>query len=159
MKNFLLLILSLVITGCATTPMPIPEGYSGPLAKVIDSKRSVSSTKVHFFELTKIDGRTIKTSSWETFEHNYGRGFDMTVKVNGREVPAGKAVLTLSGVTHVAADILAFGGKMYSVSGDVTVNLEEGQEYTVRGKLSKEYKGVWLEDSDGNIVSDKIEKQ
>ena len=157
-NKFALYISLILVSGCAGTPKPIPDNYSGALSKIYDTKESVSSTRVYFYQLNKIDGRTIKTSSWETMKYNHGRGFSMTPKVNSRKVPSGKSVLTIEGVTHVAAPILSFTGGMYSVKGDVTVELEENKNYYVKGKLSKEYSSVWLEDEEGNIVSNKIEK-
>ncbi len=71
------------------------------------------------------------------------------------EVPAGPCVLGIEGVTHVAADILAFGGGMFQVEGDVTATLEPDKEYFVKGVLGKEYRAVWLEDATGHIVSTK----
>lgn len=83
----------------------------------------------------------------------------MEPMLESREIPAKTCVLTIEGVTHVAADILAFGGGMYRVEGDVSVNLESSKIYSVKGTLTKDYCAVWLEDSDGHIVSDKIEKR
>jgi hypothetical protein len=78
--------------------------------------------------------------------------------VNIRSVPATRAVLHLHGTTYFAAPILAISGKNYSVEGDVEVDLKPGGRYFVKGVLSKNYSAVWLEDSKGNIVSDKVEK-
>lgn len=82
----------------------------------------------------------------------------MEPQLESREVPAKTCVLTIKGVTHVAADILAFGGGMYHVEGDVTVTLKAAQTYFVKGVLAKDYCAVWLEDSAGHVVSSKIEK-
>ena len=149
----------ILLASCAGYPKPIPDGYRGPLATIYDTKQDVSRTRVYFFELEKVEERLIKTSSWETFEYNYNKGFKMTAQLNNRKIPAGKTVLTLAGITHVAADILRLTGGMYSVRGDATVTLEEGKKYYVRGKLSRKYSAVWLEDEDGNIISEKIEKK
>ena len=81
----------------------------------------------------------------------------MEIFSTGRPVPSKESVLHIRGITHVAMPVLALGGEMYSVSGDITVSLEAGKEYFVKGKLSNEYSAVWLEDSEGNIVSGKIE--
>lgn len=151
------LLLVLALAGCASAPLPVPEGYNGPLAKVYDSSTSVSATKVQFFELAKIDGRRVETSADRTAAKNYGHGFVMQPIVASRHVPAKQCVMSLEGVTYVAADILAFGGGMYHVEGDVTMKLETDKEYYVKGELSKDYSAVWLEDSAGHIVSIKIE--
>ncbi len=81
----------------------------------------------------------------------------MTPQLETREIPATTCVLHLRGVTHVAADILAFGGGLYYVEGDVPVKLSP-RAYAVHGVLSKDYSAVWLEDDLGRIVSKKIEK-
>ncbi len=159
MRELLALSLVVFLSGCATIPKPLPDNYKGPVTEIYDSSDQVSGTKVYFFELSKVDGRTIKTSSWETYEYNYGKGFNMSVQTNRRYVPAKKSVLTIEGVTHYAADILALFGSGYSVSGEVEVELEEDKDYYVKGKLSEDYSAVWLEDDEGNIVSEKVEKK
>ena len=158
MKRLLVLMFSLAMVGCVSY-QPVPEGYTGPLSLVKDTSSTVSSTKEQFFELSKVDGRNVETSSAVTYERNYGRGIAMSVVTTERQVPAQECTLSIQGITHVAAPILALGGGMYSVSGEVKVTLEEGKTYLVRGELSKEYSAVWLEDADGNLISDKIEKQ
>lgn len=152
------LVLLPLIAGCVSAPMPIPNGYSGPRAKVSDTSSAVSSTKVQFFQLSKVDGRTVQTSSASTYTANYGRGFAMDPRLEYREVPARQCILSIEGVTHVAADILAFGGGMYHVEGDVTVTLDPDKAYLVKGVLGKQYSAVWLEDASGQIVSSKVEK-
>jgi hypothetical protein len=152
------LLLAIILGGCVSAPQPVPKGYTGPVARINDTWSPVSDTKVHFFELQKIDGREVQASSYSTMERNRGRGFFMEPILETREVPAGAVTLKIAGVTHVAADILAFGGKMYFVSGEVPVTLEAGKTYRVTGVLSKEYSAVWLEDDKGAVVSTKIEK-
>lgn len=154
----ILLLSSIVLAGCVSAPMPVPTGYQGPLARVSDTSNPVSSSKIQFFELAKIDGRPVQTSSATTYSKNQGRGFYMEPQLESREVPAGACVLTIEGVTHVAADILAFGGGMYHVEGDVTVTLDRDKTYFVKGTLAKDYSAVWLEDADGHVVSNKIEQ-
>lgn len=158
MKKILILVLSLLMVACVNY-QPIPEGYQGPLAMVNDTSTDVSSTKVQFFQLSKVDERNVMTSAGVTYQTNYGRGFFMDVVTTGREVPATECKLHIQGMTHVAAPILAFGGGMYSVEGDVDVTLEDGKDYFVKGELSKEYSAVWVEDDEGNIISQKVEKR
>lgn len=147
-----------LFAGCVSAPMPIPTGYNGPRAKISDTSSPVSSTKIQFFQLAKVDGRTVQTSSASTYTANRGRGFAMDPILESREVPAGQSSLQIKGVTHVAADILAFGGGMFHVEGDVTVTLEPEKQYFVKGILGKEYSAVWVEDATGKIVSAKVEK-
>jgi hypothetical protein len=150
--------MSMAFAGCAAYK-PIPEGYKGDLAKVADTYQYVSSTKVYLFQLSEVDNRDVLTSSISTYERNYGQGFSMRIAMEEREVPAAESVLHIEGITYVAAPVLSLFGGMYSVSGEVTVNLEAGKEYFVKGELSELYSAVWLEDGDGNMVSEKIEKK
>jgi len=128
------------------------------LSKIQDSSVPVSGTKVYFFQLSKVDGRHVNTSSGATGSASYGQGATINLVESNRDVPAVKSILSLHGTTYVALPILAFGGGMYSVSGDVEVALEPSKTYIVKGELSKEYSAVWLEDDQGNVVSKKIEK-
>ena len=157
--QFLLLIAPLTfLASCVSSPMPVPEGYHGPLAQVRDTSSPVSSTKIQFFQLTKVDGRGVQASSVSTYMRNQGHGFSMEPVLEVRDIPARQCVLSIEGVTHVAADILAFGGGMYRVEGDVTVALKPDKHYFVKGLLMKDYCAVWLEDAEGHVVSNKIEK-
>ncbi len=157
-KVFLLFTCMLLLCGCATTYTPIPEGYNGPLVTVMDTSKIISKTKVHFFQLSKIDGRKVKTSSRETSEYNNGMGLSMITRTAERRVPAGKSILSIEGTTHVAAPILSLGGKMYRLKGDVEVELKHGTIYAIKGELSKDHCAVWVETIDQEIVSKKIEK-
>ncbi len=158
MMKKLLLFISLLpaLIGCASH-QPIPDGYSGDLTTIKDSYEYVTSTKIYIFQLAKVDDRDVHTSSAATYERSYGQGFNLYLALEERQVPATNSVLHIEGLTYVAAPVLAFLGGMYSVSGDVTVNLDAGKLYYVKGKLSEDYSAVWLEDQDGNIVSEKIE--
>src|SRR6185312_7584872 len=129
MRYLTILVCSLLLAGCVSAPMPVPADYHGPLALLKDTWLPVSSTKVQFFQAAKVDGRAIGTSGAATFRKNYGKGFYMEPQLESRDVPAKTCVISIEGVTHVAADILAFGGGMYHVEGDVTVTLEPEKVY------------------------------
>lgn len=152
-----LLLSALLLSGCVIN-QTIPKGYTGPLSTIEDSSSPVSGTRIHFFQLTKIDGRPIDSSTAATGRASSGRGAVIHLVENSRKVPATKSVLSLQGRTYVAMPILALGGGMYTVSGDIEALLEANKTYRVKGTLSKGYSAVWLEDDQGNIVSSKTEK-
>ncbi|MFT6046889.1 MAG: hypothetical protein ACI9WC_002600 [Arenicella sp.] len=156
--KYLLLVIVFFIQGCATFT-PVPEGYAGPLVTIEDTSNIVSNTKVQFFELVKVDARNVSSSSYETRVLNEGSGISMTPVISKRQVPALKSTLSIQGVTYFAAPILAIGGGNFNVKGDVDMELKEDETYSVRGELSKTYSAVWVEDSKGNVVSQKIEKR
>lgn len=145
-----------LLHGCASYA-PIPENYKGPVVTIKDTHQPVSPTKVYFFELSKVDGRDVETSSQATYEHNYGQGFIVNSIVRMRGVPATPSTLDIQGVTHYGAPILALAGENPEVRGTVTVDLQPGEVYSVRGELSMAHSAVWVENSKGEIVSEKIE--
>ncbi len=156
-SRILLLVGSVILAGC-TTNMPVPEGYKGALAVIHDSVKPQDKTLAYFFELTKVDGRPVTSSTMSTRENNYGQGFHLSSTINERQVPAIDSTLSIQALSYYAAPILALGGENYEVRGDVKVSLKPNQHYYVKGDLSKNYSAVWLEDSNGKIVSEKIQK-
>ncbi len=158
MKFILLIITSaILLNGCASY-QPIPESYAGSTTPIYDSAETVSPTKVYFFQLTTVNGRNVSTSSGETYEASYGRGFSMNPVSAYRQIPAEKSILKIEGITYYAAPILDLLGESFSVEGEVELDVLETNSYYVKGELSKEYSAVWIEDNNGNIVTKKIEK-
>ncbi|MBN1379713.1 MAG: hypothetical protein JXA04_10825 [Gammaproteobacteria bacterium] len=97
-KVSLCIITGLFLFGCAVNP--IPKGYDGPLATIHDTSELVKDTKVYFYQLSKIDGKTVETSSSRTASVNYGRGFAMDAVTINRQVPAKESKLRIEGITH-----------------------------------------------------------
>ena len=158
-RNILLITILIILNGCTTLKYKsIPDNYTGPLARVTDSYEKLSGNRVYFFELEKADGRVIRTSSTVTHEYNLGKDSNTMARRISRKVPAGTTTLTITGVNHMAPIIPVFLSDYYSISGEITVDLEEDMHYYVKGILSKKYSAIWLEDADGNIISRKIEE-
>ncbi len=157
LRRALLLALTVFLGGCVSFH-PLPEGYTGRTAYIYDTKEDVSATKVHFFELAEVDGRRIETSSYATLARNQGRGMSMIATIASRRIPDGNVKLKLSANTYVAATILRLGGEMYKIEGIVEVTLDKDTIYRVAGRLSKDYKAVWLETEEGIVISKKIEE-
>lgn len=158
MKRLFLAITILLLEGCTTISSPIPEGYKGAIATLHDTMSGQTSKKVYIFEVLKINDKNILTSSSATYSFNYGRGMQMKPIIEQRKVPAQTSTITIRGMTYFAAPILAFGGGDYHITGNVSLNLKPNEHYYVKGVLSKSYKSVWIEDSKGNIVSEKVFK-
>jgi uncharacterized lipoprotein YajG len=51
-RTIIILAAFLLLTGCATY-QPIPEGYTGPVAKITDTYANKEPTKAHYYELQK----------------------------------------------------------------------------------------------------------
>jgi hypothetical protein len=113
---------------------------------------------VDFFYLAKVNGQTIKESRTSTAQANFGRGFNMTPVMVGRDVPAQSATFTITGRSHFAAPILEMMGRVYEVSGDTSFTPLPDRSYAVKGVLRRDYSAVWIEDiQTGEVVGRKIE--
>lgn len=157
-KIVLVICMAFILASCAAI-RNLPEGYIGPVSWIHDSSLSISDTKAQFFELTSVDGRHVYASSTCTYGQNQGMGARMELCVTERPVPSTQSTLSIRGITHVAMPILALGGEMYTIEGNVHVELSPEERYVVSGILTKDYKAVWLESrSTGHIVSKLIEE-
>lgn len=157
-KYLLSLLVVILLSACETPPL-LPNDYDGPIARFYDTVDNRETKSAHFFELDKVDGKLIPGSIGSSLSASYGQGAILTVVQTSREVPAGSELkLTLLGMRKYAAPILEIINGSYKVSGDIIFTPEEGKSYNVNGELSKEYSAIWLEDAEGNIVSNKIER-
>lgn len=157
-KNITLLFTLFFLFSCATAPL-IPEDYDGPIAHVHDTVTNIKNSNAHFFELDKVDGKRIESSIGSSLSASHGQGFLLTVVRESRDVPAGAEMkLTLLGMRKYAAPIQEIVNGSFKVHGDVMFTPEPDKQYTVNGELSKKYSAIWIEDQDGNIVTDKVER-
>lgn len=156
MRRVLLLACLLPLLG-ACAAKPIPDGYSGPVARVNDTSTPRSGTSIDFFYLAEVNGRRIPDSVTNTRQANYGRGFSMTPRVIDREIPAEPSTVRIVGRTEHAAPILALMNKVYQVSGEMQFTPEPNQYYLVKGVLGDDYSAVWIENASGAVVGQKIE--
>ncbi len=151
--------LTMLFAGCASFQPSVPEGYTGPVATIRDSAGSLSSNKADLFYVAKVDDRTVRDSQTETISRNQGRGFSMTPAVLDHDVPARPTTLSLVGVTHYAAPILALTNPAYKVEGTIQFTPEPKKIYVVRGSLGADKSSVWLEEDGTGVVLGKVESQ
>ena len=158
MGRSLAIVLAAIALLAACTTNPIPEGYTGPRARIADSMTGRSVHSVDFFYLSAIDGRSVDNNLSATQTANYGRGFQMTPSAYGRDVPARPSTYTIVGRTHYAAPILELLNRVYEVSGDVNFTPVPDRSYVVKGVLGDDYSAVWIEEvRTGQLVTKKIE--
>ncbi|MFZ2539553.1 MAG: hypothetical protein WAX04_11715, partial [Oscillospiraceae bacterium] len=146
-----------IMSGCASYN-PIPEGYSGQKASIQDSALEQSSQKADFFYVESVDGHDIENSVIVTSQANRGRGFSMTPKTIGREIPARLTTLKIVGRTVYAAPILDLTNTVYQVKGNIQFTPEANKFYTIKGELGESYSAVWVEEYGvGAVAGTKIE--
>lgn len=159
-KVFLFAAAAILLAACSTKTNPVPEGYSGPLAMMGETSVKSSGKSMDFFFLEKIDGNEVNNSMDATMRANEGMGFSLVPKMVDRVIPAKTATFAITGFRHYAAPILELTNTVYKVSGDVTFSPLPDHIYVVKGILSEQYSGVWIEDSRYHtIMGRKIEVQ
>ncbi len=157
----LFLLLVLLLTGCASSYKAVPDGFTGPTARIIDGSYQESGGKGRLFYVASIDGNPVDNARRATGSASYGRGFSLSTRTSARDVPIRKLRLHLVATHVTAAPIHELAsraiGEFFSVEGELDFTPEAGKVYEVRGQLSKEGSSVWLTDLySGEVVTEKI---
>lgn len=153
-------VVSILLSGCATYSSSVPEGYAGPTAELMDSYKVHSDSKADFFVAEKVNGEEITNGLIATQRANRGRGVQMTPASSLRPLAAEQPVkVSVKARTHHAAPILAIVRAAYEVTGVVEFVPKTNAKYVVRGELDDAYSAVWIEDEKtGQVMGSKIEK-
>ena len=149
--------LILFLPGCATYK-PVSEGYSGPVANIIDTGQTEDGTKARIFYVASIDGKTIENARSASRSSSYGTGMSLHMHTRERQVPIRPMRLKLVGTHVVAAPIHEFAsraiGTFFEVEGEIEFTPEAGATYLIKGDLQKQGSSVWIEEvgKDGPVV-------
>ena len=153
LRIWLCLAALLSLAGCATYKH-VPDGYSGPVAQLLDSAYQLSGGKGELFYIESINGNAIQNAANATRRASYGRGFALTTMTESRSVKAEPMRLKLVGTNVTAAPVHEIAsraiGEFFTVSGEIEFTPQRGKAYRVIGKLTKESAEVWLEDFETN---------
>lgn len=155
----LLITLLLLVSGCVTFEESLPENYTGSTASIDDSFRRVGGGKAFFYYVESIDGRLINNAKTKTNMASSGtgrlhaNGFTRLVATNEQ------SIALVAEVMHFAPIGQMFNsGHNYFVEGIIKFTPQADHKYLVNGTLGEQYSAIWLEDIEGNIVSEVIEK-
>ncbi len=152
-RSLLLVALSAALVGCVAYAPTKPDGYVGPTAYTRDSTGAQETSKVEMFYLSMIDGKKIFDSRAKNIDMNLGKGFRVSSVTLDHEIPARPTKLTIVGLVHYGAPILAMANPDYKVEGVIDLVPEPGKIYVVRGKLGADASEVWLEeDMTGKVL-------
>ncbi|WP_196138210.1 hypothetical protein [Aliikangiella sp. G2MR2-5] len=155
-----ILVLSLLIAGCATYARLLPKDYKGAVASIDDSFQRQSLSNANFFYIKLIDGKPIYHALVASSQASAGKGSRLITMGESRNVPVRPVKLYIVGQVHHAAIIgsILNSETNYIVEGEFEFTPEKDAKYLVNGSLSKDYSAVWIEDVNGNVVSNIIEK-
>jgi hypothetical protein len=157
-KLITLMLISTLVTGCATTFHPtVPEGYSGPTATIKDHTTRWDQGKADLFFLSHIDGREIKHSLSESLRKSYGKGNVLHTVLLTNTITAEKHIFTIMGRTVYAMPIRALAGTVYELKGDISFTPKPNEAYIIKGKLSEGNSTIWIENISTGKVIEKIE--
>ncbi len=153
-------LVAVLLGGCATYK-PVPDGYAGPTARIVDSSYQETGGKGRLYYVESVDGNKIENARNTTGQASYGRGFSLSTRGAIRDVPIRKMRLRLVGTHVTAAPIHELAsraiGEFWSVEGDIDFIPEAGKVYEVRGELKKAGSSVWIADqATGEPASEKI---
>ena len=135
----------LLLGGCVTSP--VPPGYTGPTAKVLDSSEMDSQHRAAYYFASEVNGKRIQTNLDAFREANRGKGFSISAGTLSRLVPAGTAKLKLEAQNAYGAPIqeIVMAATMRSATSLIEVDLKPDEIYQVRGVLAEGKDEVWLE--------------
>lgn len=155
-KSIAIGIILLNLAGCMSFQSSIPEGYLGSTASVNDTYKHHTGPKAHLFVLTQVDENVIENASYRTRQQNMGRKEIITPYMVTRTITTEEQQFTITGFVQFMIDGQTLIGENMLVSGNVSFDPIANETYSVTGELSQYMSTVWVEDSKGNIVSDKV---
>jgi hypothetical protein len=149
-----------IVAGCANYD-PIPKGYTGPTAQVVDTATQEDSHKAQIFAVLEIDGHPVNNAFIETEKASHNKGLTLLARSWGRSVPVKPMQLKIRASHTTGAPIHEIfsraAGTFYSVEGVVDFTPVEAHDYIVKGNLAKDGSAVWIEDmATGEAVTKKV---
>lgn len=149
-----------LLAGCASysgLEPATPPDYGGPTVNVADQAVQASGQLLHVFEMTRVDGRRLATTSMATVRANQGRGFAVAPVALSNELALRPARVRLLAATQYAAPMLAMTNPTCRAEGEVAFAPEAGKAYRVAGRIAAEACEAWIEDlATKQPVTDKV---
>ena len=139
-----------ILAGCAVTS-PLPSGYVGPTARIMDFATMETKYRAAYFYVVEVDGRRIENNLDAFRAANRGKGMAIFAAAHNRRVPAGAVRLKLEARTVYGAPVqeLVMAATMRNASRLIEVELIPDEDYEVRGILEEGSEDVWLVRSKG----------
>lgn len=153
MFRFIGISLLISLGGCASFYEPIPQGYSGKTARVIDSYTNKAAVDAHYFYVTRIDKQRVETSWYLTRVAYIGKGTKFSPIMKEHRVTTQQQTFSVIGHIFYPTDAQDLFSDDLTIENNVTFTPKAGEEYTVRGKLSSQGSVIWIEDSTGLKVT------
>ena len=156
--GFLAALCAAGLAGCALQP---PNVTSSNPATIDDTWKMQGAARAHLFFVREVNGKEVPNALIHTRNAGTGQGLKVTPRVITRRLDPGATQLEIVSVVYFNAPIayLLNPESNWTVSGTLTIDLEPGAHYLIRGELSENYRAVWIEDGDGKMVSSVVESK
>jgi len=155
MKRSIILAVVLMLTGCASNPLP--DDYAGQTALVKDSHANyveqdgMKPEHVELFAMMYVDGKLIKNGLSNTMAATMQSPNGMMIIVGGeRRVPIKPLKVDLVGQVFSSS---LLGPKSRKTERSVGFTPVAGETYVVRGRLADSGSDVWIETGSGKRVT------
>jgi len=149
---------ALLLAGCGSFhgfEPATPADYTGATVNVADQVVALSSQRLHVFEMTRVDGRRLASSSVATTRT--GSTLAMTPVALTNELPLQPSRVQIQAATQYATPMVAMSSPTCRTVGEVAFTPREGGRYAVNGRIADEACEVWIEDlATGQAVTDKV---
>lgn len=146
-----------LLGGCASFEPAAPADYTGPTVNVADQIQRRSDQLLHVFEIRRVDGRRLLSSSIATLNANQGRGFSTNPIALTNELPLQASRLRLMATTQWAAPILALTHPTCQTEGEVNFQPQADRHYRVAGRIAPDECSVWVEEIEsGQPVTERV---
>ena len=100
--RYALILMVVMLGGCATYHPSLPEDYQGPTAIIEDTETKLDGGKADLFYLTHVDGNRVENSRSESMSRSYGQGNALTTVLIKHPVAATEQTFSIIGRTIYA---------------------------------------------------------
>lgn len=153
MLKFIGILLLASLGGCVSFYEPIPQGYDGETATIIDSYARKTSVDAHYFYVTKIDKKSVETSWYLTRVAHIGKGTKFSPIIKEHLVTTQEQTFSIIGHIFYPTDAQGMFSDDLTVEKNITFSPKAGELYSVKGQLSPQGSLIWIEDSSGLKVA------
>lgn len=159
MLKLITALLIISIGGCTQLKThEVPIEYHNKTATINDTFERKNGSNAHIFFIDKVNKIDVHDAASGSNNASYNNGPQLITQGATHIVEAAPITLTLTGKSVSGAPIAELFNDPYKISGDITFTPSNNERYLVKGKLSKNYSAVWIEDINGNVASTIVEK-
>lgn len=160
MRICVVFILYILCSACSQSNQERAKAFpiSAPIPATATIKDTVNQTawnKADFFYVAQIGGQPVANSFTRTQSERDPESLALKPVGHERTLPVKQTTLTLFAQTEYGAPQVA--DAVQKISGSVTFTPKPDETYFVKGSIRSNYVAVWLESSDGQVVTPKIE--